>query len=219
MKTCLSGTFNIKLSLQATLRGKRSNKVDRGYRRLEDPPKALENRLYYMVAIFSMQEINMQRQTSMLGNGAKKLLGQRGIESADLLLVHRHMVMKKRSVAGINHQSHQGLIHRQITTSVTGNATQVTQGGSDGLAEADADILDTVVIINVGVAFGNHSQIEKPVHGKKRQHVIEKGYAAVYIRLAAAVETQLQTNVGFFGGSNNFGLSWFRGGVHVCHEI
>ena len=56
------------------------------------------------------------------------------------------------------------------------------------VAERDADVLHAVVVVDPGVALARQRQIEAPVSGKERQHVVEKADAGVDLRDAHAVE-------------------------------
>ena len=66
----------------------------------------------------------------------------------------------------------------------------------EGLAEADAHVLDRVVVIHLQVAGGRHLQVEKAVTGHHAQHVVEKRYTGPHGVGAAAVKVQGHLNVG-----------------------
>ena len=55
----------------------------------------------------------------------------------------------------------------------------------EGLPEHEPDILDRVVIVDVDVALGLDRQVEEPVLGEQRQHVVEKRDPGADLRHAA----------------------------------
>ena len=77
-------------------------------------------------------------------------------------------------------------------TIVTGAA----QGFGKGLTESDADVLHGVMIINIDIALALEDQIEPAVSGQEGQHVVQKAAAAVHRTGAAAVQIQIQINIG-----------------------
>ena len=75
---------------------------------------------------------------------------------------------------------------------VAADARLVAQGLAQGLAEADADVLDRVVLVDVQVALGVDRQIDRRVLGQQRQHVVEEADAGGDLGLPDAVEVQFQ---------------------------
>ena len=88
---------------------------------------------------------------------------------------------------------------------VAANASFVTQRLRQRLAQCDADILDRVVIVDVGVAIGLDLQIHQPVAGDLVEHVLEEGDAGLEVRLAGAVQIHLQADAGFQRVAGDFG--------------
>jgi len=70
-------------------------------------------------------------------------------------------------------------------------------GLGKSLAQRNADILDSVVIINVGVAFTVHVQVNQTMAGDLVQHVVQKGHAAVERVTAGAVQVNGHADAGF----------------------
>ena len=75
----------------------------------------------------------------------------------------------------------------------------VTDGLFESFAEADAEIFDGVVSIDLHIPFGPNFEIEKAVPGQQHQHVVEKGYRCGDVPAAGAVQGQGQMNPGFCG--------------------
>ena len=95
----------------------------------------------------------------------------------------------------------QRLFHRQREVAIAADAGFVAEGLLHRLAQADADVLDRVVLIDVQIALGLDRQIESPVPREQLQHVVEKADARFPRARAAAVEVQLQADLGFAGGA------------------
>ena len=82
----------------------------------------------------------------------------------------------------------------------------VSQGLGKGVSQADAHVLHRVVVVHPGVPFAGDRQTEAPVAGKAAEHVVKKAHAGVDIR-RAAVQAQVQGDLGLPGGSGNPGRS------------
>ena len=80
---------------------------------------------------------------------------------------------------------------------VAADAGLVAQRLAERLAQANAHVLDRVVLVDVQVAGGLDGQIDGGVLGQQRQHVVEEADAGGDLRLAAAVQRQFQVDVGF----------------------
>ena len=80
---------------------------------------------------------------------------------------------------------------------VAADAGPVAQGLAHGLAQADAHVLDRVVLIDVQVAAGLDRQIEGRVLGQQREHVVEEAHAGGDLAPAAAVEVRVPGDFGF----------------------
>ena len=67
------------------------------------------------------------------------------------------------------------------------------------LPKADTDVFDRVMGVNLQVSFSMELQIEKPMHGKERQHVIQKGNPGLEVHQTLSINEQLEVNIRFFG--------------------
>ena len=66
----------------------------------------------------------------------------------------------------------------------------------EGRAEDQADVLDGVVVVHLDVALGLYRQVEQPVLGEKREHVVEERHARVDLGRPAAVDRKGDRDVG-----------------------
>jgi hypothetical protein len=73
---------------------------------------------------------------------------------------------------------------------IAANTGLVADRFGDGLSEADADVFDGVVRVNVEVAVGFHSQIEDAMFREERQHVIEKTDSGINFGFAGSIKVQ-----------------------------
>ena len=81
----------------------------------------------------------------------------------------------------------------------------VRQGHAESLTEADAEIFDGMVIVDVGIALAAHGQVEEAVPRHLGEHVIDEGDSGLDLALAAAVENEAEVEVGLGGIAVNNG--------------
>ena len=67
------------------------------------------------------------------------------------------------------------------------------------LAEHDADILDRVMRIDMQIALGLHIEVEQPMPGEGRQHMVEKSDPGVDRGFTRPIEVEVDENVGLGG--------------------
>ena len=94
-------------------------------------------------------------------------------------------VITAGEVAGAQHQR---FIHGQQELTVAGDAALIAQGLGEGLAQADADILHTVVIVHMGVTVALDRQVDVAVPGEQFQHMIQKTASGGDGGLAGAIQ-------------------------------
>jgi len=70
------------------------------------------------------------------------------------------------------------------------DAGTVAEGGLQRLPEDDADILDGVMGVHVGVAGGGDGEIEAAVAAERVEHVVEEEHAGLRLDLALAVDVK-----------------------------
>lgn len=155
------------------------------------------------MAVFTVQQIDMQRHPGMLTECSEKFFAQGRVKCPDLLVGYRYGAVKERPVAEIGNDSNQCLVHRQQATPIPVDTRLVAKGSVEGLAEADTDIFYGMVVVNLDVAFGSNGQIEEPMDRKQRQHMIEKRHTGIDRRLSLAIKGQYQMDICFSGLSVN----------------
>ena len=125
---------------------------------------------------------------ALVGQRLPEVGHQFAVELADLGRGELGLEDEKRPAAQVDGAGGQRLFHGQRELAVAADAGAVAQGLADGLAQADAHVLDRVVLIDLQVAGGLDGQIEGRVLGQQREHVIEEADAGGDLRLAAAVQ-------------------------------
>src|SRR5688572_14679758 len=139
-----------------------------------------------------------------------EFLGQLTVEGAEQLARHVRLPEEERPAAQVDGRRYQRLVHRDRGVAVAPNARLVAQGLLHRLAQADADILDGVMRIDVQVAGRPDGQVDEAVPGQQGKHVIEEADAGLYLRRAGPIEVQLQVDGSLAGFSVNAG-----GSAHV----
>ena len=88
---------------------------------------------------------------------------------------------------------------------------------AQALADDDADIFRGVVEIYVQIALGPHLQVEQPMAGQCRQHMVQKANASGDIRAPFAVEAKGDGDRGFRSLAADFRAAVpGRGGLHAA---
>jgi len=90
---------------------------------------------------------------------------------------------------------------------VAADSRLVAERLADRLPEADARVLDRVVLVDLEVAGGLHGQVDRPVPGEQLEHVVEEADAAGHLAAARAVEIHRQLDVRFGGLALDLGFS------------
>ena len=161
-----------------------------------------------MVGVFTMQQVDMQGGTGVEAEGPQEFLGQTAVEGSELLVRYRHAIMKIGPVGEIYHNPYQGLIHRHMTAPVAPDAALVMERPGKRLAKADADILDRVMIVDLGVAIGLEFQIEESMDSKQGQHMVQEWHTGVYGVLTLAIEGDGELYIGLCRLSLNRRHPW-----------
>ena len=66
-----------------------------------------------------------------------------------------------------------------IAISETGDAGAISECLVEGAPEDDGAVLDRVVVVHLSVTGGGEGQVESPVLGQGRQHVVEKAESSL----------------------------------------
>ena len=161
------------------------------------PGGRLEDGLGDVVAVAAVVDHDVQVAQRVVREGLPEVGHQFAVELADLRRGKLGLEDEVRPAAEVHGRGDERFFHRQHEVAVAADARPVAQGLLHRLAQADAHVLDRVVLIDVQIADGLDRQVEGRVLGQQRQHVVEEAHAGGDLRLAAAVERQFQFDVGF----------------------
>src|ERR1022692_4351868 len=103
----------------------------------------------------------MQVHQTAPRDGAPEFLGERRVECAEHLRRQLDVPYADRSAAQIEGRGDERLVHRQSHGTITANARLVAERLRQRLAEADADVLDGMMGIDVEVAVGLDVEVDE----------------------------------------------------------
>ncbi len=140
----------------------------------------------------------MQSYSTMVAEGAKELRRQLRFKLPNPCRDRRKFVYEVWSVGQIENNLRARLIHWDNGVPVAANPASIAKRLCKSVSEADPDIFHRMMSINLEIANGFYLQIEKAMHGKKSQHMIEKRYARSKLRRSLSIKAEIQADPGFF---------------------
>src|SRR5208282_3970938 len=152
------------------------------------PGDALEAGLGDMMAVQAVERLDVQREAGIPGQGLKELAHKLGVEGADPLGREFGPEDEERPARYVERHARQGLVHRQKTVGVAGQAAFVAERPGQRLADGDSDVLDRVVIVDVAVARSANSEVDEGMTRELIEHVIEEADAGRDVGRARSVE-------------------------------
>ena len=161
-----------------------------GHGHARRPAEGFENRLGDVVGVDAVQIVDVQRHMGGIDETLEELVHQIHVEVADASPGILDPVLETGPAGEVDHHPGQGLVQRDVSVTVTGDALLVAQRVREGLAEDDTDVLHRVVGVDVQITPGLHFDIEQPVARHLVEHVFEKGQSGLEAPLAGAVEIQ-----------------------------
>jgi hypothetical protein len=142
-------------------------------------------------------------QRGMGGESLEKLAHEFGIKGANFCLREFCPEDKKRPAGNIHGDPCKSLVHRQQHIRVSCDAHQVAKGLADRLTESYAGILDSVMLVDMKIAFCTYVDVDERVARELLQHMVEKADAGCDFGEASAVEIDADGDIGFLGFSRN----------------
>ena len=95
-----------------------------------------------------------RREPAIAGERLEKLPHELGVETADLFGLGIGLEDEERPARHVERDPGQGLVHRQEAVGVTGQTPLVAKRFRQRLAERDARVLDSVMVVDVAIALG-----------------------------------------------------------------
>ncbi|GAF25239.1 Mg-dependent DNase [Moorella thermoacetica Y72] len=177
----------------------------------DGPTQGFEQGFRQVVGVMAGQLPDVEGQPAVIHHGPQELLHQLRLQAANPARGEFQAPGQVGTAAEIQGYQHQGLVHGYQGTAVTANPLLIPQGLFYGLSEADAYILDGVVVIYLQIALGPDLQVQEAVAGHLGQEVIKEGDAAAPLPGTAPVQGNLQADVCFRGLALNQGLATHDG--------
>lgn len=178
--------------------------------------KCLEHGFALMMRVVAPQVVDMQRCQRVIGKALKEFVRKINIESANHRARKRNVPLETGSTRQVDDNARQCFVERNVGMSVTAYARLVAERLSKCLTEADADVFDRVVAVDVKVAARFDRQIKRPMTGDLFEHVIEEANARGKFADAAAVKIDGHTNLRFPSVALDFSASIFINHIRLA---
>ena len=162
-----------------------------------------------MVRVLAVLALEVQRQSGVYRQRTHELDRQTGVVLTAHRLRHGCVEHEVRAAGNIQRAETERLIHRHERLTEARDSRLVTDTFCQCLTERNAAVLDRVMTIHLEVALAGQFQTEAGMHGEAVQHMVKKADAGVDPAVAA-LERQLERNVGFLGLSFDFSGSHCR---------
>lgn len=160
-----------------------------------------------MVGVFAAQIVDVQRHAGVIDEALKELASEVDIEITDAGTSVVDKVMQPRTTGEIDHYPRQRLVERHVGMAIATQTALVTDRLGKSLAEGDTDILDRVVVIDVGIAFAMDIQIDQTVTDDLVEHVIKERNAGIEPALTGAIKIDADRDLRFERVAFDFSLA------------
>ncbi len=97
---------------------------------------------------------------------------------------------RARAAREVDHRPRQGLVERRVGVAEALDAAALAQRFVKRLSDRQRAVLGRVVVVDLQVAGAVQLQVQAPVAGERREHVVEETQARAHLRRAPAVEGQ-----------------------------
>ena len=144
---------------------------------------------------------DVQRQLRRVGDGAKELLGEVGVEVGDRLGRQIGLEGRERATGEVERAARARLVHRHDGVAVAADPAAVAERLVERAPEREAGVLDGVVRPGLEVALDLDVEVEPTVAGDRVEQVVEEPDAGGARARAVAVEQQRQLDVGLLGAA------------------
>src|SRR5688572_21372314 len=145
------------------------------------------------MAVAAANEIDVDVARAFVRERFEELFDQREREvfvDEQHLAVDRRFENEERATGEIDDDARECFVERHVRRAEAADAALVAEGGGEGFAEDEAGVFDGVVVIDEGVAGGDHIEIDLTVARDHFQHVRQKADWRVDGGTASAVEIE-----------------------------
>src|SRR5574343_1497962 len=159
-----------------------------------------------MVGILAAQVVDVQRHAGMVNQAVEKFGHQINVEGDNRGTRELDVEFQARTAGKIDHDTRQGFVERHVAVTVAGQPLFIAPGLGQRLPESDADILDSVVGIDMQITLGVDIKVDQAMTGDLVEHVVEEGHAGGKFALAGTIEVETHGDLRLEGVTGYFGL-------------
>ncbi len=150
-----------------------------------------------MMGILAIERFDVKRDTSVLREGLEELAEQLCIHRPDLLRGKRDAPYQVGAARYVEGGARERFVHWQISVGVTRDAALLAESLRHRLTERDAAILDSVMLVDMKIAFRRQRNIDPGMSGELLEHMIEKSDPGGDGKYAGAVKINLDGYLSF----------------------
>ena len=151
-----------------------------------------------VVRVTASHQVDMQIATQRFGKRAPEMFRQLNREISDPLPSRLHLVDQIETSREINDRARKGLVHGNYCGPIASYTGFIAQSLRKRLTQANSDVFDRMMVVDVKVAFTTNLQIEQSVAGKKFEHVIKKRNICIDLRAALSFKRKSDLYVCLF---------------------
>lgn len=148
----------------------------------------------------------MQSHQGVIDQTLEELPDQINVETPDQGTTEIKVKNQPGSPGQINHHARQGLVKWHIGVTIAANPFFIANRLGKGLPQRNADVFDSMVRIDMQIAFSLDLKVDQAVTGYLIQHVIQKRNARRENATPRSIEIKTNRHLGFQGISADFGL-------------
>jgi hypothetical protein len=159
-----------------------------------------------MVPVASIGNLGMKRDCRVVDQGLKKFLHQFRIKIPDLPAPEDKVINQTGSAREVYMDRSQAFVHGYKGRSVPADSLFSAESLLERTAQANPDILDSMVVIDLRISPSPQGQVKKSMGAKKGQHMIEKGNGTSNPVFPRSIQVQFNLNLRLLGFSLYFAL-------------
>ena len=148
------------------------------------------------MGIHPVQLAQVQVHPGFPREGLEEFFHQLRVKCPDLFRWNLRLQAQAAAAGQVHCAEDERFVHGQDAAAVAADAALVAQRLAQRLAQDDADVLDAVVVVDLGVAGASQGQIKAAVLGKEGQHMVQKADAGLHLACAGAVQAEAKRDGG-----------------------
>ena len=170
---------------------------------IEGAGHGLESRLDLVVVVYSGQHGEVEVDLRGKGEGLEEVVEEVGWQATDFAAEEAQVEHGVRPPAQVDRGAGKRFIEGHVGGAGADEPGLIAGSLGEGLAEADADVFDGVVVVDPEVAGAADFEVEHAVFGDVAEHVVEEADPGLGDELPGTIEVQLGINAGLGGAARN----------------